>query len=43
MSLCFQQEPHSIVWAARADGQLLGARTMKKPARSDVYGWHPPS
>ncbi|MCO1435448.1 hypothetical protein [Burkholderia multivorans] len=40
MSLCFQQEPHSIVWAARADGQLLGCTYDEEAGRSDVYGWH---
>ncbi|WP_261524463.1 hypothetical protein [Burkholderia multivorans] len=40
MSLCFQQEPHSIVWAARADGQLIGCTYDEEAGRSDVYGWH---
>lgn len=40
MSLCFQQEPHSVVWAARADGQLIGCTYDEEAGRSDVYGWH---
>ncbi|MBU9359765.1 hypothetical protein KTE52_25840 [Burkholderia multivorans] len=40
MSLCYQQEPHSIVWAARADGQLIGCTYDEEAGRSDVYGWH---
>ncbi|HDR9176326.1 TPA: hypothetical protein QDB23_003574 [Burkholderia vietnamiensis] len=40
MSLCYQQEPHSIVWAARADGQLIGCTYDEESGRSDVYGWH---
>lgn len=40
MSLCFQQEPYSIVWAARADGQLIGCTYDEEAGRSDVYGWH---
>lgn len=40
MSLCFQQEPHSIVWAARADGQLIGCTYDEEAGSSDVYGWH---
>ena len=40
MSLCYQQEPHSVVWAARADGQLIGCTYDKETGRSDVYGWH---
>ncbi|MBU9563780.1 hypothetical protein KTE54_24175 [Burkholderia multivorans] len=40
MSLCYQQEPHSIVWAARADGQLIGCTYDEEVGRSDVYGWH---
>ncbi|PRH31905.1 hypothetical protein [Burkholderia multivorans] len=40
MSLCYQQEPHSIVWATRADGQLIGCTYDEEAGRSDVYGWH---
>ncbi|MBR8201691.1 hypothetical protein [Burkholderia vietnamiensis] len=40
MSICFQQEPHAIVWAARADGQLIGCTYDEEAGRSDVYGWH---
>jgi hypothetical protein len=40
MSLCYQQEPHSVVWAARADGQLIGCTYDEEAGRSDVYGWH---
>ncbi|WP_261532597.1 hypothetical protein [Burkholderia multivorans] len=40
MSLCYQQEPHSVVWAARADGQLIGCTYDEETGRSDVYGWH---
>ncbi|MBN3738085.1 hypothetical protein [Burkholderia sp. Tr-20355] len=40
MSLCYQQEPHTVVWAARADGQLIGCTYDEEASRSDVYGWH---
>ncbi|WP_176331775.1 hypothetical protein [Burkholderia vietnamiensis] len=40
MSICFQQEPHAVVWAARADGQLIGCTYDEEAGRSDVYGWH---
>ncbi|MCA7962502.1 hypothetical protein LGM54_05990 [Burkholderia cenocepacia] len=40
MSLCYQQEPHSVIWAARADGQLIGCTYDEEAGRSDVYGWH---
>lgn len=44
MSICYQQEPYSIVWAARADGQLIGITYDREESdtavRSDVYGWH---
>ncbi|MDY7802817.1 hypothetical protein U0E23_10095 [Burkholderia stagnalis] len=40
MSVCYQQEPHSIVWVARADGQLIGLTYDEETGRSDVYGWH---
>ncbi|PVX84350.1 hypothetical protein [Paraburkholderia unamae] len=40
MSMCYQQEPRSIVWAARADGQLIAITYDREEGRSDVYGWH---
>ncbi|SMG01069.1 hypothetical protein [Burkholderia singularis] len=40
VSLCYQQEPHSVIWAARADGQLIGVTYDEEAGRSDVYGWH---
>lgn len=40
VSLCYTQEPYSIVWAARADGQLIGLTYDREAERSDVYGWH---
>lgn len=40
MSISYQQEPHSIIWAARADGQLIGITYDREVDRSDVYGWH---
>ncbi|MCW3521243.1 hypothetical protein K6Y76_05015 [Burkholderia cenocepacia] len=40
MSICYQQEPHSVIWAARADGQLIGCTYDEEAGRSDVYGWH---
>ncbi|MCM5682517.1 hypothetical protein M8A51_23555 [Schlegelella sp. S2-27] len=33
----FQQVPHSIVWAVRDDGTLLGLTYMRD---QDVWGWH---
>ncbi|SDV49190.1 hypothetical protein [Chitinasiproducens palmae] len=43
LSLAFQQEPFSIVWAARGDGTLLGMTYDQEEGRSDVIGWqrHP--
>lgn len=35
--LVYQQEPHSIVWAVRNDGTLLGFTYNKE---QDVLGWH---
>ena len=35
--LVYQQEPHSIVWAVRTDGTLLGFTYNKE---QDVLGWH---
>lgn len=40
VSIAYQQEPYSIVWAARADGTLIGMTYDREPGRSDVYGWH---
>ena len=36
--IAFQQEPHSIIWAVRADGRLIGFTFNKE---QDVEGWHP--
>ncbi|MGI9387670.1 MAG: terminase large subunit domain-containing protein, partial [Methyloligellaceae bacterium] len=33
----WQKEPHSVVWAARADGVLLG---MTYRREQEVVGWH---
>lgn len=33
----YQQEPHSILWSTRADGQLIGFTYNKE---HEVYGWH---
>ncbi len=33
----YQEIPHSIVWAVRDDGQLLGLTYLRS---QDVYGWH---
>lgn len=33
----YQQEPHSVVWFARNDGQLIG---MTYDRDQDVVGWH---
>lgn len=33
----FQQVPHSIVWAIRSDGTLLGLTYLPE---EDVWGWH---
>jgi hypothetical protein len=40
VSIAYQQEPYSVLWAARADGTLLGMTYDREPGRSDVYGWH---
>lgn len=40
ISIAYQQEPYSVVWAARADGVLIGMTYDREPGRSDVYGWH---
>lgn len=36
--LAWQQSPESILWAIRADGQLLG---MTYEREQNVYAWHP--
>lgn len=35
--MTFQQEPYSIVWARKEDGQLIG---MTYDREQDVVGWH---
>jgi len=35
--LDYQQTPHSIVWAARSDGVLLGLTYLRD---QDIWGWH---
>lgn len=35
--LDFQQTPHSIIWAVRSDGTLLGLTFIPE---EDVWGWH---
>jgi len=35
--LAYQQNPHSIVWAVRSDGTLLGLTYVPD---DDVWGWH---
>lgn len=37
VSWCFQRRPHSIVWAVRDDGVLLGFTYFKE---HDIAGWH---
>jgi hypothetical protein len=37
VDIAYQQEPHSIVWAARTDGILLGFTYNRE---QDVLGWH---
>lgn len=41
VDLAYQQEPDSIIWAARADGRLVGCTYDQEAGRSDVYAWHP--
>jgi len=41
VDMAYQQEPDSIVWVARADGQLVGCTYDQETGRSDVYAWHP--
>jgi hypothetical protein len=38
VQMAYQQEPHSIVWCACADGSLLGFTFNRE---QDVLGWHP--
>ncbi|MFP3799440.1 hypothetical protein [Paraburkholderia sp. SIMBA_027] len=40
VSIAYQQDPYSVVWAARADGTLIGMTYDREAGRSDVYGWH---
>ncbi len=37
VQMAFQQEPYSIIWAPRADGQLIGFTFNKE---QEVAGWH---
>jgi hypothetical protein len=37
VAMAYQQEPHSVVWALRSDGQLLG---MTLNANQRRFGWH---
>ena len=37
IDIAYQQEPHSILWAVRADGLLLGFTYNRE---QDVLGWH---
>jgi len=36
-SLAYQQEPHSIIWLVKANGELLGFTFNRE---QDVLGWH---
>lgn len=38
IDMTYQQEPDSVVWAVRDDGQLLGFTLNRE---QDVKGWHP--
>ncbi|GAA0504750.1 hypothetical protein [Pigmentiphaga daeguensis] len=40
VDMACQQEPYSIIWAARGDGQLIAQTYDREIERSDVYGWH---
>lgn len=40
VDMTYQQEPHSIIWCARADGVLAALTYDREVQRSDVYGWH---
>ena len=37
VDIAFQQEPWSILWCARADGQLIGLTYLRE---EEVIGWH---
>ena len=37
IEFAYQQEPYSIVWFVRADGQLVGLTYERD---QDVLGWH---
>lgn len=37
VSWAYQQEPHSIVWAVREDGKLLGLTILRD---QEIAGWH---
>lgn len=37
VDIVYQQEPHSVVWATRSDGLLLGFTFNRE---QDVLGWH---
>ena len=41
VDMTYQQEPNSIIWCVRSDGQLIGLTYDQELGRSDVYGWHP--
>lgn len=38
VQMAYQQEPHSIVWCAMANGELVGFTFNRE---QDVLGWHP--
>lgn len=37
VDIAYQQEPHSILWCVRADGELIGFTYNRE---QDVLGWH---
>ena len=37
VDIVYQQEPHTIIWCARSDGQLIGFTYNRE---QDVLGWH---
>lgn len=41
IDMTYQQEAGSVIWAARADGTLVGCTYDQEAGRSDVYAWHP--
>lgn len=41
VDMTYQQEPYSIIWCVRSDGELIGLTYDQELNRSDVYGWHP--